>query len=126
MITRKVNSILVSKEVFNMLERMYGIRLEGAKLSGCLNTFFNCREQGYVLHISNEDRISGSDNYEMLSIWVFEHRSSDNIIVIVSDDYKNMYDDADYDNKQWFNATEANKAVEYIYETIKKKLIKNC
>ena len=138
---RKITTIRVSEQVLlpvcdelDMYKNEYGV-----KIDGWLETFNNCREQGFSLHVDsvdwdNKDRTKGN-----LYIFACEARSSDNIMVIVQTEYpgnKGMFGEDAYNNyvdkkvvdpeeenfvfQTHFAYDEVQKASKFIVETVKK------
>ena len=69
-----VDSIKVSRRIFDMVMDEIAYKEEcGHKISGSLNTFNNCREQGYYANIYGDEK----NDYKDLYIWVHEQRNSD-------------------------------------------------
>ncbi len=113
---KKQHSIVVSEIVFNILERqLEGVELKGEKVcEPYLETFYNCREQGYVLCLWR----SGKSE---LNIWAFENRNSDEIVIVVgTGDSDNLPMDEAWRNRQCFHYNEFYEAAEYA----KKQIIK--
>lgn len=89
-----------------------------------VNRFHNCREQGYSITLFNKDY---SKN---LVILFFEHRNSDNIVIIHWDQKQGWFNpvtindipedhpwfNSKYDYDKGFNYGEAEKAASYIYD----------
>lgn len=79
----KIRSILVSERVFERVNEMLYQYLEsGKKIGGYYCVFNNCREQGYVLRVYSTDFKNPAPRKDDLLIWVYEHRNSDNIVVV--------------------------------------------
>ena len=118
-----LRSIKVSQRIFDMVmecidnanECKYDIR-------GFLNTFNNCREQGYYADIYGLEQ----NDYQNLYIWVHEHRNSDAIVVRWSTSQpedNGMYSEDTYNNRsKYFNYDEEHDVVNFIMDLIMKHL----
>ena len=123
----KYNSIKVSERVFDMVaDQIDWINDNGNKLSGYLQTFNNCREQGFYLTISdddfdNENRVKG-----FLCVWVFEHRNSDDIVVVSQEEFPqgSVFNDEAYESRKHFNYNQEHEASDYIVKLIEKRFNK--
>ena len=124
----KVAGIKVAERVFGILDDdlSYG---SVNKLDGYLQTFNNCREQGFYLAIGDDDFDNPNRVDEDLYIYVCEARNSDEIMVIVQTDYpsdKGMFSEKAYNCKdefnyrKYFHYNEEHAAAKWIYEKIKK------
>lgn len=124
---RKINSIRVSESVFDLVcSTLDDYKDDGVKISGYLQTFNNCREQGYMLTVYstyNSEKRTEKDLY----VWVFESRNSDEIVVVNSINYpmKGMFSDDDYENRVYFHYDERYKASEFIVVDLVKSHFKN-
>ena len=90
------------------------------KLSIKAETFYNCREQGYVFNIHNK-------NYsDKLYVWVYAHRNSDEPTIVWGKDieFNNMFTEDDWNKHQKTYANIEN-AVIYVEKIIKEN-IKEC
>lgn len=91
-------------------------------MQGYYKTFNNCREQGLMLTIYEPT----TDN-ELL-IWACESRNSDNIMVITADrscsDINDMFNDTAWRSAKYFKYDEYDKAVNHVYNIIKKQFNK--
>ena len=115
----KIRTIKVSERVFDLVcEELDNESSENyIKISGYLECFNNCREQGYVLHVDsvdwdNEDRTKGE-----LYIWAFECRNSDDIVVSWQTEYPHngMFSEDTYNNRRkYFRYDEIQKAADFI------------
>lgn len=112
----KINSIRVSERVFDIL----GGHLDYLKdnsdydMDYYLQTFNNCREQGYYLTFYC--------NGKFLYVWAYENRNSDNIVVVKSDKYptnNGMFDDEAWENRIDFPYNGEHTAAEKILKMIK-------
>lgn len=115
----KVRTIKVSERVFDLVDEQIEMMNEDDwNLGGYLETFYNCREQGYCAHIYDKDDFSRDNLY----IFAFEARSSDAIVVIISTVYPagGMFNDDDYNNRKLFGCNCYSDAAEYIIKNIKK------
>ena len=108
---RKCASLKVSEIVFDLLGGDYDIC--AADKSMWLETFCNCREQGLCLKYWTE-------NGDTITIWVFEARNSDDIVVVKSNEYSNvnMYSETAYNNRVHFNYNEYYKCYLYIKKLV--------
>lgn len=117
----KVSSIKVSERVFDLVdEQLDCLNEDDAKLKGYLSTFYNCREQGFWATIYSTD--CANTHKEDLYIFVYEHRSSDEIVVIITPEHPRdgMYSDEDYENRRrFFHYNQYGEAADYIIEEIK-------
>ena len=77
---RKYNSIKTSERIFSYLEDELECRPD-IKISGLLEVFYNCREQGYSLRLHNIDY---SKN---MIIWAYGHRNSDQPTITFNYEY---------------------------------------
>ncbi len=110
----KYYSIRVSERVFDILADY----IDTDEFEGYLQTFNNCREQGYYLAISKKNY----KPFKQLYIWAFECRNSDNIVVITSHEIPDngMFDEEAYKNRKLFRYNGYFEACDYI-----KKIIEN-
>ena len=110
----------VSQTFFDKLEQK--LKNVSDNLQGYYKTFNNCREQGLMLTIYEPT----TDN-ELL-IWACESRNSDNIMVITADrSYSNtndMFNDNAWKSAKYFKYDEYDKAVNHVYNIIKKQFNK--
>ncbi len=106
----------VSQTFFNELEK----KLKNApdSLNGYYKTFNNCREQGLMLTIYN-------DNDNEILVWACESRNSDNIMVITADrncsDINDMFNDVAWQSAKYFKCGDYDSAVNYAFNVIKKQ-----
>lgn len=105
--------LIYSEYILNFLQ--YRDILQEKKLNGFAETFYNCREQGYVLNIYNE-------NYEKhLYIWVYGHRNSDKPTIVYGKEKKadNMFTDEEWRNqKSFINIDDAVDYIEKLIESV--------
>ena len=138
---RKINTIRVSEAVLlpvcdelDIYKNEYDV-----KIDGWLETFNNCREQGFCLHVDSVDwDHKETRTKETLYIFACECRSSDNIMVIVQTEYpgnKGMFGEAAYNNyvdkdhidvkkekftfQTHFSWNEQQRASKFIVDTVK-------
>jgi len=122
---QKIRTVKVSERVFDIVcEALDYEQTENyVKIDGYLECFNNCREQGYVLHVSSTDWDDDDRTKEDLIIWACEARSSDEIMVIWSTKYpvnKGMFSEEDYDNRRkYFHYNELQVAADFIIEKVK-------
>ena len=114
---RMTNSLEVADKVRKAINRL---NVFGATAKRChIETFDNCREQGYTLKVS---RI----HWRGLNISFAEARSSDEIVVYV---YQNSQwgtnmplDEADWNDRKYFPDMEYDQAAQYILDRVMKFL----
>jgi len=116
---RKNRSIQVSEMVFNIVcdELDMEVSELGTEIYGWLETFNNCREQGYYLCVRS------STNYtkQPIFIWVFEARNSDDIVVVWQTRHpKNgMFDEDSYEERnKHFKVDHFAEAATFIFEKV--------
>lgn len=118
-----IDSIKVSKRIFDLvLDKIEYREEDGYEIKGSLNTFNNCREQGYYANIYGNEK----NDYKDLYIWVHENRNSDNIVVRWQTDYpedKGMFNEDTYKNRsKYFSYNEEHQVVQFIMDLIMKHL----
>lgn len=118
---KKVTSIKVSQKVFNLVleELNYDIVENNVKIDGWLETFYNGREQGFVLNV-----ISCNPEKNLhLKVWVCERRNSDNIFVAMDKTYSclegNSYSQNAYENATLFESSQIQDSANFIVEKVK-------
>ena len=117
--------ILVSKRVFEfVIEEIDYLNEGGAKLSGYIDTFVNCRETGFYLTLYDTNYDKEDRQKDNLFIWAFESRNSDDIVVIYQTKYpsneQNLFSEEAYsNNNRHFRYDEEHKASDYIIEIVK-------
>lgn len=81
-----------------------------------VETFYNCREQGYVFNVHN------SDWNNRLYIWVYAHRNSDEPTIVWGKeiDGNNMFNEEEWLKQQTFE--NINDAVVYVEKIIKENI----
>ena len=100
---RKIQTIRVSERVFDLVCSeldCYATDYK-VKIDGWLETFNNCREQGYCLFVDSVDWDNENRTKGMLHIFACECRNSDNIMVICQTEYpsfKGMFSEKAYNN----------------------------
>ena len=126
---RKITTIQVSERVFDLV--CNNLDLEATenyvKISGYLECFNNCREQGYVLHVDSCDYNDPNMTKSQLCIWAFEARSSDEIVVSWQTEYPHngMFSEDTYKNRRkYFHYNELQKAADFIIDLVKEKFQK--
>ena len=101
---RKIRTIQISERVFDIVcEALDNEASESyVKISGYLECFNNCREQGYVLHVDSVDWDNKDRTKDNLVIWAFEARSSDEIVVSWQTEYPNngMFSEETYKERR--------------------------
>jgi hypothetical protein len=120
----KIRTIRVSERVFDIVCEELDNEQTGnyIKVDGWLETFNNCREQGYVLHMDSTDFESDKRTKENLYIWAFEARSSDEIVVSWQTEYPNngMFSEETYkERRKYFHYDELQKAAKFIIDLVK-------
>ena len=82
-----------------------------------VETFYNCRELGYVFRVNN------SDYNDTLYIWVYAHRNSDEPTIIWGKEieFNNMFTEEDWNNNQK-TFENVDKAVDFVCELLDKKI----
>lgn len=120
----KIRTIRVSERVFDLVcEYLDNEASENyIKISGYLECFNNCREQGYVLHVSSTDWDSDERTKTDLVIWAHEARSSDEIVVRWQTEYPNngMFSEETWrERSKYFHYEELQKAADFIVELVK-------
>lgn len=118
-----IDSIKVSKRIFDMvIDEIDDKEYCGYEIKGSLNTFNNCREQGYYANIYGNKE----NDYQSLYIWVHENRNSDEIVVRWQTDYpedKGMFNEDTYKNRsKYFSYNEEHQVVDFIMDLIMKHL----
>lgn len=126
----KVQGIKVAERVFSILDDSLTFENEdGNKFGAYLQTFNNCREQGFYLTVSDDDFKNPDRVKENLYIYVCEARSSDEIMIVIQTDYpgdKGMFSEkaynceGEFDYRKYFHYNEEHVAAKWIYEEIKK------
>lgn len=117
------NTIRVSRIVFDLVD---GMLYEGCeeKLSCWLETFNNCREQGFVLMATDSFKQKKETYTPSIYIWVHEGRNSDAIYVRWQDEYPHngMYNDETYTERtKTFNHNEQYQAAEFVMKLLKER-----
>ena len=120
----KIRTIRVSERVFDIVCEALDNEVDNdVKIDGWLETFNNCREQGYVLHVDSVDFDNPLRTRDTLYIWVHEHRNGDSIVVRWQKEYptsNGMYNDETYNNRStWFHYDELQKAADFILDLVK-------
>ena len=124
---RKIRTIQVSERVFDIV--CEALDLEATenytKISGYLSAFNNCREQGYVLHVSSSDFDNENRTKDNLYIWAFEARSSDEIVVSWQTEYpydRGMFSEDTYNNRRkYFHYNQLQEAADFIVDLVKEQ-----
>ena len=115
-----LRTIKISQRIFDMVMEAIGDKESGGyEIKGSLQTFNNCREQGYYANIYGNEK----NEYKDLYIWVHENRNSDEIVVRWSTSYpkdKGMFsEDA---HSKYFHYNEEHIVVKFIMDLIMKHL----
>jgi hypothetical protein len=88
------------------------------RVQGWLDVFNNCRETGYMCRFySFHEKLITKKN---LCFWVFEHRNSDDIVVVTSNKVSanGIFDSDAYAKRAHFDFDEERRAARYIINTI--------
>lgn len=123
---QKIRSIKVSERVFDLVCEELDLLASdyNAKIDGYLETFNNCREQGYYLTISSiADFNDNQRTKENMYVWAYECRNSDEIVVVISYKYpsnKGMFDSEAWENRHFFGASELQASADFIVKQVKK------
>lgn len=125
---RKIRTIQVSERIFDIVcEELDNETTENdVKISGHLECFNNCREQGYVLHIDSIDWDNCYRNKTELIIWAFENRNSDDIVVSWQTErtYNGMFSNETFNNRrQYFHYDELQQAADFIIGLVKRHFV---
>lgn len=120
----KIRTIKVSERVFDYVCSELDLAHDdyGFKIDGWLETFNNCREQGYMLTITS-DTWKDDRTEDDLHVWAFESRNSDDIVVIWSSTYPQnaMFSEQDWtERNKHFKYNETYQAAEFIIDLVKK------
>ena len=121
---RYIDSIIISRIIFDMVMQKIANREEdGYVIKGSLNTFNNCREQGYYANIYGNEK----NGYKDLYIWVHEQRNSDEIVVRWQETYpedKGMFSEDTHKNRtKYFHYNEEHRVADYIMQLIMEHLM---
>ena len=82
-----------------------------------VSTFYNCREQGYVLNVHDE-------NYEnCMYLWIYAHRNSDEPTVTWAFEENRPDGENMYDNDSWTNRTRTFERIDDLVEHCKDLII---
>ncbi len=120
----KITTILVSERVFDIVsENLEPMVLDGTKISGYLECFNNCREQGYVLQIYSTDYKNEERTKETLYVWAFQCRNSDEIVVSWQKELPGngmMFSEVTYkERRKYFKPGEYQQAANFITKLVK-------
>ena len=118
-----IDSIKVSRRIFDMvMDRISDMEEDGYEIKGSLNTFNNCREQGYYANIYGNE----NNDYQSLYIWIHEQRNSDEIVLRWQTAYpedKGMYNEDTHKNRtKYFHYNDEHEVVAIIIDLIMKHL----
>ena len=122
----KVRSIKVSERVFDIVGEYLTLEKDEnhIKIDGYLQTFNSDREQGYVLRVDSCDYGNKDRTTDVIYIWVYENRSSDNIVVVYQfNDYpfNGEYNDESYEKRRkLFDYGQYQEAADYIEKLVVK------
>lgn len=121
---RKIRTIQVSERVFDIVCEALDLEATeyDVKISGYLECFNNCREQGYVLHVDSVDWDNPNKTKEDLCIWAHEHRNGDEIVIRWQTEYPHngMFSEETYNSRtQCFHYNELQKAADFIIDLVK-------
>lgn len=118
----KLLSIKVSEAVFNIVDtELEDLNTAGCKLSAYLETFNNCREQGFVINVRDSDFEKEGRVRTTLYVWVCLSRGGDDIMVVMGTNSStySMFDEEAYSNRKLFSYTREHDAADYIVDQIK-------
>lgn len=109
------SSIMASTMVFEILSSQ--VRDELSDISLWLETFNNCREQGFMLVATGKDK---NNNWVDKYIWACESRNSDSIMVIIDTKrtINNMFSEEAYQNRKYFDRNPY-EAAEYLADYLR-------
>lgn len=118
-----LRTIRISRRIFDMvIMEIETLEEDDYKIRGNLNTFNNCREQGYYADIYGNKKNGFKDLY----IWCCENRNSDDIVVYWSTDHpkdNGMPSDRTFDKRcMYFSCNKEHEAVDFIIDLIMKHL----
>lgn len=119
----KTHSLQVSERVWSIATEKIDWHIDnGKKLSGYLEPFYNGRETGLALTISDEDWDNENRVKGFLHIWVCEKRNSDQIMICMQDTWpaNNKFDEEAYENKTLIDSGKYEEAANYIVKEILK------
>lgn len=121
---RKIRTIQVSERIFDLVCDALDTEASEyhVKISGYLECFNNCREQGYVLHLSSTDFKNKKRTEENLYVWAFECRNSDDIVVSWQTEYPNngMFSEETYKKRrEYFRYNGLQEAADFIIDLVK-------
>ena len=126
---RKIKTIQVSERVFDLV--CDELDLEATenyiKISGYLECFNNCREQGYALHVSSSDWHNENRTKENLYVWSCESRNSDEILVVWSTNYpvNGKFSEEDWkERRRYFHYNQLQEASDFIVKLVKEHFSK--
>lgn len=111
----KTSSLIASNMVFEILSYQIGDEL--SDINFWLETFCNCREQGFMLVATGKDK---NNKWVNKYIWAHEARSSDSIVVVIDDKrtVENMFSEEAYENRRRFSRNPY-EAAEYLAEYLR-------
>ena len=108
------SSLMASNMVFEILSNQVQ---DLSEVSFWLETFNNCREQGFMLVATGKDK---TDKFVDKYIWACEARSSDSIMVIIDTKrtINNMFFEEAYQNRKYFGRNPY-EAAEYLADYLR-------
>lgn len=118
-----LRTIRISRRIFDMvIMKIETLEEDNYKIKGVLNTFNNCREQGYYAEIWGNKKNGFKDLY----IWCCENRNSDDIVIYWSAEHprnNGLPSDKTFDMRStYFSYNKEHKAVDFIMDLIMKHL----
>ena len=117
------NTIRVSRIVFDLVDGMLSDS-DSDKMSCWLETFNNCREQGFVLMATDSYKTEKEKYTPSIYIWAHEGRNTDLIYVRWQDEYPNngMYNEKTYEDRtEVFDPSQFYEAAKFIYKLLKER-----
>lgn len=105
----KDKGLVYSEYIIDFLRR--SCMIDEKKLSIKAETFYNCREQGYVLYVRNE-------KFETIYVWIYAHRNSDEPTIVWGKEIEgaNMFTEEEWEKQKVFRNID--DAVQYTEEII--------
>ena len=112
-------TVNVSRRVFDLVDESLEYEKEnGLKVMAWLETFNNCREQGFYLTVVND---SDKRGIPIIYIWAHECRNSDDIVVRWQNEYPDngMFNEETYKSRtKYFHCDEEHNAADFIVSLI--------
>lgn len=118
MFFQKIETVKVSERVFDIVnERLFHLLERKAKIGGWYEVFNNCREQGYVLRVTDTDY-----KKDDLIFWAYRRRNSESIMIVFDTDTEgvnNMFTESAWVRAKGFEKDCYAEAAQYIIDMIK-------